>query len=138
LVVDDNATNRLIVMKTLERHGCAVALASGGLEAIDLATAWARRGSPFDVVLLDVHMPGLDGIETARRLRAHVDLGAVPVILLSSIEAPMPALGRESGVVRALVKPVRQAALLQAVREALASARSSRDGAAPARAAAAT
>jgi PAS domain S-box-containing protein len=123
LVVDDNTTNRLIVMKSLETRGCTVALASSGVEAFDLAQGWLRRGDPFDVVVLDFHMPGMDGAETARRFRAHAGLARMPIILLSSVEASLRTLRRELGRVWTLTKPVRQAELLRAIHEAVTAAR---------------
>jgi len=126
LVVDDNTTNRLIVMKTLETRGCTVALASSGVEAFDLAQSWLRRGSPFDAMVLDVHMPGMDGAETARRFRAHAGLARLPIVFLSSVESSVRTLARELTGVWTLTKPVRQSELLRAVHEAvLSSARPS-------------
>ena len=121
LVVDDNTTNRLIVMKTLETRGCTVALASSGVEAFDLAQSWLRQGNPFDVVVLDFHMPGMDGAETARRFRAHRGLGPLPIVLLSSVEASLRSLKRDLGHVWTLTKPVRQAELLRTVHEVVTS-----------------
>jgi PAS domain S-box-containing protein len=123
LVVDDNTTNRLIVMKTLETRGCTVALASSGVEAFDLAQGWLRQDNPFDVVVLDFHMPGMDGAETARRFRAHAGLTGLPIILLSSVEASLRSLRRELGRVWILTKPVRQVELLRAIHEAVTAAR---------------
>jgi CheY-like chemotaxis protein len=123
LVVDDNTTNRLIVMKALETRGCTVALASSGLEAFDLAQSWLRQDTPFDVVVLDFHMPDLNGDETARRFRAHPRLARLPIVLLSSVEAPLRSLGEELGGIWTLTKPVRQAELLRVVHEAVMSTR---------------
>jgi PAS domain S-box-containing protein len=119
LVVDDNTTNRLIVMKALETRGCTVALASSGIEAFDLAHGWLRQGNPFDAVILDFHMPDMDGAETARRFRGHAGLARLPIILLSSVEASLRTLRRELGLVWTLTKPVRQVELLRAVHEAV-------------------
>jgi CheY-like chemotaxis protein len=110
-------------MKSLETRGCTVALASSGVEAFDLAQGWLRRGDPFDVVVLDFHMPGMDGAETARRFRAHAGLARMPIILLSSVEASLRTLRRELGRVWTLTKPVRQAELLRAIHEAVTAAR---------------
>jgi CheY-like chemotaxis protein len=122
LVVDDNTTNRLIVMKALETRGCTVALASSGIEAFDLAHGWLRQGNPFDAVILDFHMPDMDGAETARRFRGHAGLARLPIILLSSVEASLRTLRRELGFVWTLTKPVRQVELLRAVHEAVTAA----------------
>jgi CheY-like chemotaxis protein len=114
-----DTTNRLIVMKALETRGCTVALASSGMEAFDLAQSWLRQDGPFDVVVLDFHMPGMDGNETARRFRAHAGLASLPIILLSSVEASLRTLQRDLGNVWTLTKPVRQTELLSAVHEAV-------------------
>lgn len=77
LIVDDNELNRLLGQKLLERDGHSVEVASDGREAL---AAIARR-SP-DVVLMDLEMPGLDGLETTRELRRRGS--AVPVIALTA------------------------------------------------------
>lgn len=68
LVVDDDSTNRLVARLLLERAGLRPQLASSGEEALSLITA-----GHFDVVLLDLHMSGIDGLETARRIRTELD-----------------------------------------------------------------
>jgi CheY-like chemotaxis protein len=137
LVVDDNTTNRLIVMKALETRGCTVALASSGVEAFDLAQSWLRQGNPFDVVVLDFHMPGMDGAETARRFRAHGGLGPLPIVLLSSVEASLRSLRRDLGNLWTLTKPVRQAELVRIIHEAVTAAPRAAVAVAPAAATAA-
>src|SRR4051794_1523597 len=77
LVVDDDGQIRLLVRAFLEAEGHRVTEVADGLEAIRAAGA-----SPFDLVLCDVFMPGLDGIQTLRRLRQ--DLPALPVISMSA------------------------------------------------------
>jgi CheY-like chemotaxis protein len=65
LVVDDDPAVRELLQRTLERAGLHVTLANDGVEALE-----AMRRYDFSVVLLDVHMPVLDGLETIRRIRA--------------------------------------------------------------------
>ncbi len=91
LVVDDVAANREVLVRRLERRGHATAQAGDGREALD---ALARSG-PFDLVLLDLLMPGMNGYETLRRMKDDPALRHVPVILVT-------ALGEVESVVRCL------------------------------------
>jgi signal transduction histidine kinase/CheY-like chemotaxis protein len=115
LIVDDNATNRLIVMKTLEAHGCRPALASSGHEACHLVAHWARLGEPFDLVLLDMQMPDQDGVATARQIRSDPQSRDVAIVALSSMGAGRERLPRDLELGAVLSKPVKQAQLLAAV-----------------------
>ncbi|MDX2167112.1 MAG: ATP-binding protein, partial [Deltaproteobacteria bacterium] len=116
LVVDDNATNRMIVRETLRAWGCRPEEAADGsaaLAALDAAAATA----PFGLVILDLHMPGLDGIEVATRVRADPRHDGMPLVLLSSVAALREV--RAALFSAMLAKPVRQAALLRTLREVL-------------------
>ena len=79
LIVDDISDNRSILVRRFERRGFDVAEAESGLAAIALI----ERES-FDVVLLDVMMPGIDGIETLKRIRAQKSASALPVIMVTA------------------------------------------------------
>ena len=70
LVVDDNDTARLVLEAHLQALGLAVATAASGEESLAAIAQHAAQGAPFDVVFLDWQMPMLDGVETARRIRA--------------------------------------------------------------------
>ncbi len=85
LVIDDNATNRMILLKMVQASGCRASLASGGAEGYDLLTHAAHTGEPFALVLLDMQMPEIDGLATARRIRADPLVGDVPIIALTSL-----------------------------------------------------
>jgi signal transduction histidine kinase/CheY-like chemotaxis protein len=115
LIVDDNATNRLILMKMLETRQCRPALSSSGREAYDLLTHWERAGEPFDVVLLDMHMPDLDGIATARLIRAHPALRRVAMVGLTSMGSSRGSFPAELAMAATLSKPVKQEQLVEAV-----------------------
>jgi C4-dicarboxylate-specific signal transduction histidine kinase len=81
LVVDDNRVNRLKLSISLQQQGHVVTLAENGERALELLEA-----TPFDVVLLDIVMPGLDGFEVLRRIKASPQLRDIPVIVVSALE----------------------------------------------------
>lgn len=102
LIAEDNALNVEVVKDLLELEGHTVAVASDGVQAIEMA----RRLSP-DVVLMDVHMPRLDGIEATRRLREDPATHAIPVIALTA--SAMPDERRqilEAGCIGSIAKPI--------------------------------
>jgi CheY-like chemotaxis protein len=112
LVVDDARVNRRILVRALETQGHSAAEAADGLEALSLlATA---EGSPFDVVLLDLEMPLLDGYETLARIKADDTLRHIPVIVISAVDQ-LDSVVRciEMGATDYLPKPF-NAAILQA------------------------
>jgi len=103
LVVDDSTVSRRILAALLESAGVRVITAAGGLEAIQLAHAHHP-----DVVLMDLKMGDLDGLETTRRLKAHPATAAIPVIAVTaSTYGDKREAALEAGCVEYLVKPVR-------------------------------
>lgn len=81
LVVDDDSINRMLLSKRLEQEGHRVATAEDGREALEMLNA-----EQFDVVLLDVLMPELDGYETLERIESDEKLRHIPVIMVSALE----------------------------------------------------
>jgi two-component system cell cycle response regulator len=81
LVVDDDAVNRLLLSRGLERDGHRVRTVANGLEALE-----ALRAEPFDCVLLDVLMPEMDGYQVLEHIRNHPKLRHTPVIMISALE----------------------------------------------------
>src|SRR6185437_11590037 len=79
LIVDDISDNRTILTRRFQRRGFDVVEADNGLTAIELIDH-----TPFDVVLLDVMMPGIDGIETLKRIRGRRSASALPVIMVTA------------------------------------------------------
>ena len=111
LSVDDNRINRHLLEAMLTEHGADVCSASSGAEGV----AAARRES-FDVVLMDIHMPGMDGIEASRRIRALDGYSHVPVLAVSA-DAVSRSLA-ETGIPQLsgyLIKPVEERPLVQAI-----------------------
>lgn len=115
LVVDDVADNIDILQMRLESRGYTVATAADGIEALDKA----RTLLP-DLILLDIMMPRLDGIETVRRLKDDPELPFIPVILVTAkADAKDVIAGLDSGGDDYLTKPVDHAALTARVRAML-------------------
>jgi class 3 adenylate cyclase/CheY-like chemotaxis protein len=115
LIVDDNATNRDIIASRLRVHGYQLAQAGDGEEAL----AAAESLSP-DLILLDVMMPKVDGIEVCRRLKTTLDAPFVPIILITARSATEDVIaGLDAGADEYLTKPIDQGALVARVRSAL-------------------
>jgi diguanylate cyclase (GGDEF)-like protein len=123
LLVDDDVSVRLLVRGALERRGIQV------MEASDGARALAVLGERMpDAVLLDAMMPGLDGFETCRRIRAMRGGERVPVLMLTSLDdADSVAHAYESGATDFFVKSAQQALLAERVRYMLRSSRTQAD-----------
>jgi CheY-like chemotaxis protein len=120
LVVDDNATNRQILVKTLRNWKARARAVDSGPAALAAVREARSDGVPFALVILDAHMPGMDGVAVAERLMTESDVGRPAIVMLTSagqgIEA---ATARRLGIARSLTKPVGGAALLQALAETL-------------------
>jgi signal transduction histidine kinase len=87
LAVDDNAQNRELLQRMLERQGYSVTMAASGEECLGLLA-----GRRFDLVLLDVIMPGLSGFDVLNRMRASQELHTVPVIVISALDESSAAI----------------------------------------------
>jgi CheY-like chemotaxis protein len=101
LVVDDNAVNRLVAQRLLDRSGCQVEVAIDGQGALE-----ALGRGHFDVVLMDVHMPELDGLEATRRIRAANFPGLRIIGVSASAESADVHSCREAGMDDFLAKPI--------------------------------
>ncbi len=116
LVVDDNQTNRVILIELLRRWEALSGEAADGPAALEALRSAAADGKPYDLALLDLHMPGMDGIELAEAIRAEPAFRGLPLILLSSalIKDYRERVDR-CGIAAAFQKPVRQSTLLRAL-----------------------
>jgi CheY-like chemotaxis protein len=121
LIVDDNATNRRVLQDMVRGWGCLATSASGVEEAMTLLRQMAEVSDRFDVVLLDLNMPDLDGYDLARMVRADPRLADIPMIMLtSSAQRGEAERTEQAGIVAYLTKPVRSALLRNAMNVALA------------------
>ncbi len=114
LVADDNRVNRMVVSKMLERMGCVVNTAVNGIEAIELEKSW----SP-DLILMDVRMPEMDGLEATRTIRANERELGIPTIPIIGLSANAMSEHRNAamsaGMSDYLSKPIRKADLAEAL-----------------------
>ena len=81
LVVDDNEVNRDLLARRLQRQGHAVTVAEDGVQALQL-----MRSEPFDLVLLDIMMPLMNGYQVLENLKADENLRHIPVIMISAVD----------------------------------------------------
>lgn len=121
LIVDDSPVNRLVLQRTLEAEGLETGVAHDGLGAL---AALREPGVAFDVVLLDLVMPNMDGYETLSRLKADPKLQHLPVIVITAVdEVASVARCIEMGAADYLPKPFNAAILRARISASLASKR---------------
>ncbi|MFA5262613.1 MAG: response regulator [Opitutaceae bacterium] len=126
LIVDDNKTNRRVLTLQTQAWGMIPRDTSSPLEALE----WICRGDPFDLALLDMQMPEMDGIELAKKIRLHRDEHSLPLAIFTSSgkredDATAPHL------VAYLVKPIKQSQLFNLLTEVFGAASEARQGKAP-------
>ncbi len=120
LIVDDNATNRLILETTLKRWQMKPTLAEGGLEGLAALAKAADAGKPFPLVLLDAQMPEMDGFTLAEQIQQKPELAGSTIMMLTSTGRPGDGCRcRALGISAYLMKPIRQLELLKAILIAL-------------------
>ncbi|WP_454758755.1 ATP-binding protein [Caulobacter segnis] len=119
LLVDDHPMNRELGKALLTLAGCEVVTADDGHQALD-----AVQSGDFDLVLMDVHMPGMDGLAATRAIRALPDpIGAIPIVALSADVLPEQiARCRAAGMDDHVAKPIRREELIATVARALEAA----------------
>lgn len=116
LIVDDNATNREIMETQVQSWGVTCAVAENGTQALQLLRKAVAAGEPYDIALLDWHMPEMDGVELAREIRTDQAIKNICLIMLSSSSFnDQAAQAIEVGVNQYLAKPVRQNLLFEAL-----------------------
>ena len=112
LVVDDSATNRNILAYQLSSWGMIHQETDSGVRALELLHSATAQGHAYDLVILDLMMPGMDGFELARKIKSAPLLAATRLVMLTSYGQRGDATNaREAGVAAYLIKPIRQALL---------------------------
>jgi len=120
LVVDDNATNRRILQNSLEYWGMRPAVAGSAAEALVLIDEATLRGTPFALLIVDCHMPKMDGFMLVEVIRESPEWGGlIAVMLTSGAQRGDAQRCKQLGIAAYLVKPVLQSELLEALVAAL-------------------
>ncbi|MSR64285.1 MAG: response regulator [Verrucomicrobiae bacterium] len=116
LVVDDNATNRRILEAMLVNWRMKPTMVDGGQLGLDALLDAKASGTPFDIILLDYQMPGMDGFSFAEKVQQDAKLMGTPIVMLSSA-AYLGDRGRyrQLGIAIHLMKPIKQSDLLDAI-----------------------
>jgi signal transduction histidine kinase/CheY-like chemotaxis protein len=119
LVIDDNETNRMILREQLIAWGARCQTVASGAEAIHAMNA-VHSSDPFSLVLLDMQMPGMNGVQTASVLKADPRHDSIPLVLLSSVaDRGSDEELRSRGFAAALNKPVRKHQLWESICDVL-------------------
>jgi CheY-like chemotaxis protein/HPt (histidine-containing phosphotransfer) domain-containing protein len=128
LVVDDNHASRLVAKAILEREGCVVSLANNGLSSVTLATH-----NSFDLILMDIQMPDISGMEATRRIKTQSKSNAAtPIIALTAYsDKEIQDEAHKVGIVETLTKPLRVGQMQSALSRLQGQSESSTTPAAP-------
>lgn len=122
LIVDDIDVNRRVLSQQVSSYGMIAKCCSNGLEAIQAVREAIEANQPFDLILMDYLMPGMDGQETAAILTSSSSLGQTPIIMLSSCDqSSSTETLAQIGILSHLMKPVREARLMKKVTEILSA-----------------
>ncbi|WP_146618977.1 ATP-binding protein [Rhodoplanes elegans] len=116
LLVEDNATNQLVVTRMLRSFDIVIRIAEDGLQALAAVAEY-----PCDLILMDVRMPGMDGLEATRRIRARGGRWAtLPIVALTANAFPDDVQAcREAGMTSFMAKPVRKGMLIETLAQAV-------------------
>jgi PAS domain S-box-containing protein len=120
LVVDDNATNRIILQEMLKSWNLDPTVVDGGVTALTELQRAANDGAPYRLIVLDCMMPGMDGFSLAQLVVGNANLDDPVMIMVSSAARPGDATRcREVGIVRHMTKPVIKSDLFETILEAM-------------------
>jgi PAS domain S-box-containing protein len=123
LVVDDNATNRLILKEHLSTYGASVQEVENGMQAISELKEAKKSGHPFKLVLMDSLMPGMGGFEAVKHIKEDPNLDNLTIMMLTSTTRKGDAKKcQDLDIASYMVKPIKKSELLDAIRSALGKA----------------
>ena len=131
LIVDDNATNRMILREQLGAWGMPSVEAAHAVQALELMRIAAADDTPYDVVVLDLNMPDMDGLELAHAIGADPSIAGPHLFMLSSSGRVTRQTAEAAGLSGTLTKPVRQSELFNCLMEGLSMAEAPITPAAP-------
>lgn len=121
LAVDDNAVNRRILQELFEGWGFRATVAPDPVKAMAALERSVSDNDPYHALILDFQMPNENGVELAARIQANPNFGAIPILILSSVEnAPAAASQAGARISAYLSKPVRPSQIMDALAQSLA------------------
>ncbi len=113
LIVEDNELSMLLFNDLLEAHGYTILQAKDGLEALHMA--WLHRP---DLILMDIQLPEMSGLEATERLKADEELRGIPIVAVTALAMPGDEKKiRQAGCEAYLAKPISIAGFMQAVEQ---------------------
>jgi len=122
LIVDDNSTNRKILVENFKRWGMHPVAASSGAQALKIMREVERDGQSFQLILVDFQMPGMDGLELVRRMLSQTSPATPPIMMLSSVGWQVSSdQCEELGISVYLTKPVTTSTLFDAIIKVLSA-----------------
>jgi CheY-like chemotaxis protein len=130
LIVDDNLNNLKILAEVLTKAGLRAVTISTSEETLPALQAASKENKPFDLCILDLHMPGMDGYEVAKQIRDYnndLDISQIPILAVSSTFARRSWKYRDAGFDAFLPKPIRGETLLELVARLLGEGKSEKD-----------
>ena len=114
LIVDDHATNRRVLEHYLEGRGVTYESAESGIHALQCLRGAAARQTPFHLAIMDMQMPGMDGLELARQIKSDYAISATRLVLLTSVGKRGDAkAAQDAGIHAYLTKPIRQSLVFE-------------------------
>jgi signal transduction histidine kinase/CheY-like chemotaxis protein len=119
LIVEDNPTSRAICERYVRAGGMVSESVASGERALAALRAAAASGMHYDLALVDMKMPGMNGLEVAQIVRADAALAGTPLVLLSSLSAGDAAAARRAGFTGWLDKPIRRGDLWDCIATAM-------------------